>query len=115
MCNTVNSLSQKKHTFNYIIDHVNFWPASSRGATKNGIEFVFLLTQTVDALKVVTQKVAVYWDTTKFCINIISDISQMKRHLLLVCHQVIDLTLFLCSLFFFLDLGLINMHKKTTI
>ncbi len=31
----------------YIIDHVNFWPPSSRGATKKfGIKCAFLLTQT---------------------------------------------------------------------
>ncbi len=33
----------------YIIDHVNFWSHSPRGATKkNGIKCAFLLTQTVD-------------------------------------------------------------------
>ena len=68
------SLCQKKRTFNpeffcglpggggpkihmvdyvngssiYIIDHVNFWPPSPRGATKKfGIKCAFLLTQTV--------------------------------------------------------------------
>ncbi len=70
----IYSLCQKKRTFNpeffwsppgggspkihlvdyvnrtpiYIIDHVNFWPPSSRGATKKiGIKCAFLLTQTV--------------------------------------------------------------------
>ncbi len=37
-----------KNSHGYIIDHVNFWSPTPRGATKKfGIKCVFLLTQTV--------------------------------------------------------------------
>ena len=59
----VDSLGEEGQKFTwcttsiYIIDHVNFWLPSSRGATKKiEIKCVFLLTQTVDTLQLTTGK-----------------------------------------------------------